>query len=110
MEPPKNVKQLRGFIGAINYYRDMLSKRAHVLAPLTDAVGTYGNKKTNIKFKWTPKMQQAFKEMKLLLATDAITYYADHNKPFHIYIDASKYQIGSCIMQQHNGKWRQFAY
>ena len=46
MEPPKSVKELRGFIGAVNYYRDMWPKRAHVLAPLTDAVGKYGDKIT----------------------------------------------------------------
>ena len=62
MEPPKNIKQLRGFIGAINYYRDMWPKRAHVLSPLTDAVGIYGNKKTKIKFEWTPKWNKHLKK------------------------------------------------
>ena len=110
MEPPKSVKELRGFIGAVNYYRDMWPKRAHVLAPLTDAVGKYGDKKKKIKFIWEPEMEKAFKQMKLLLATDAMTYYPNHNKPFKIYTDASDYQMGACIMQEHNGRYRPVAY
>ena len=35
MDTPKNVKQLRGFIGMVNYYRNMWPQRAHILAPLT---------------------------------------------------------------------------
>ena len=33
--PPKTRRQLRRFIGMINYYRDMWSKRSELLAPLS---------------------------------------------------------------------------
>jgi hypothetical protein len=54
MEPPTSLKELRGFIGMVNYYRDMWPHRAHVLTPLTSKMGApkKGEKKT--KFEWTP--------------------------------------------------------
>ena len=55
-------------------------------------------------------MDKAFAKMKILLATDAMSAYPDHNKPYRIYTDASDYQLGACIMQQHNDIWRPVAY
>ena len=43
MDPPKNLKQLRGFTGAINYYRDMWPRISHIMAPLTKECGTQKN-------------------------------------------------------------------
>lgn len=93
IQPPKTPKELRGFIGAVTFYRDMFPKRSHILAPLT---AQSGRKKT---IDWTPECQKAFDEVKAMLAKDAFTRYPDPNRPYHIYCDASDIQLGAVIMQ-----------
>ena len=45
-------------------------------------------------------MQDAFiKTKSLIVATDTMLVYPDHNKPFHIYTDAFDYQLGAVIIQ-----------
>jgi hypothetical protein len=93
LERPQTVTQLRSFIGAVTFYRDMFPKRSHHLAPLTAQVG----KKI---INWTAECQTAFNTVKALLIKDAFIRYPDHNKPFHIYCDASDYQLGAVIVQE----------
>jgi len=94
IQRPKTVKQLRSFLGAINFYRDMYPRRSHILAPLTKLSGMKGN------IPWKQEQQSAFDTIKALLAQEAFLSYPDHNKPFHIYVDASDLQLGAAIFQE----------
>ncbi|MFM8622678.1 MAG: pol polyprotein, partial [Holophagaceae bacterium] len=93
MEEPKNRRELRAFIGLVNYYRDMWRRRSHVLAPLTALCSE------TKKFVWGPEQRQAFLEAKKILSKEAILAFPDFSKKFEIYTDASKYQLGAVITQ-----------
>jgi hypothetical protein len=82
----------------VNYYRNMWPHRAHILMPLTSQLGSPKKGQTQQKYNWTEEMQTAFNQMKALTAMDVLCAYLNHNKPFHINMDASDYQLGLCIM------------
>ena len=92
LRPPTNIKQLRSFLGMVNYYRDIWPCRTHVLAPLTALSGKRS-------FLWTPECQRAFDQMKALVSSDALLAFPDHTQPFDVETDASEYQLGSDIKQ-----------
>ena len=92
LKPPTTLKGLRSLIGMVNYYRDMWPRRSHILAPLTDLTGT-------TKFVWEDVHQRAFEHLMKMMQVDAFLAYPDPNKPFHIFTDASDYQLGAVIMQ-----------
>ena len=107
INPPTNVKELRRFLGMVQYYRDMWIRRSEMLAPLTDLVGECGQTKVTkakgtkkASWHWDEIHQQAFDLVKTTLARDVMLAYPDYSEVFEIYADASKSQIGSVITQK----------
>lgn len=93
MEEPKTKKQLRAFVGLVNYYRDMWRRRSHVLAPLTALCSA------TQKWVWGEEQQQAFADVKRMICKEAILAFPNFNEEFVIYTDASNYQLGGVITQ-----------
>ena len=90
---PKTKKQLRRFIGMVNYYRDMSIRRSELLAPLTKLTSK------TAAFKWTAVESKAFRDMKKALSRDTLLSYPDFSKEFEIHTDASHTQLGAVIAQ-----------
>jgi hypothetical protein len=94
LKAPTTKRQLRHFIGMVNYYRDMWIRRSEVLAPLTELCS-----KTE-KFQWTETEQQAFEKAKRIISKEVLLTYPNFNETFEIHTDASDQQIGSVIAQK----------
>ena len=93
LAPPSNHKQLRSFLGFINYYKKLWYHRSSILAPLT----SISSSKT--KFVWGPEQQKAFIQIRNTIARQVLLRYPDFTQPFDIYTDASNDQIGGVISQ-----------
>jgi transposase InsO family protein len=94
LKAPTNRKQLRRIVGMINYYRYMWKRRSHLLAPLTALLST------KEKFIWTADCQTAFDELKTAITSEVMLTFPDYTKPFHLFTDASDYQIGAVLTQE----------
>ena len=92
MIPPKNTTEVRTFIGIFNYYRDMWSKRSHLLHTLTPLTSQ------KVRFKWIDPEKKEFDDIKQYVSQDTLLAYLDFNKRFDINTDASNYQFGPVII------------
>ena len=105
LTPPTNVRQLRRFLGMVQYYRDLWARRSEMLAPLTDLVGECGVSKARKgkppkKWYWNEVHQKAFDDVKATIAKDVVLAYPDFNEEFEIYTDGSTKQLGAVITQR----------
>ena len=94
MTPPRDVPELRRFLGAAGYYRDLIPGFAKLASPLTDLT------RKDIPYEWTPARQRAFELLKAELLSDHCVGYPDVNKPYNLYTDACDYAMGAVLTQR----------
>ena len=94
---PKNVKQVRQFLGLTNYYRRFqknYSNTAKILQNLTQK---------DVPFNWTEECQKAFETLRNNLITEPVLAYPDFTKPFILTTDASDVAISFILSQIDKG-------
>ena len=87
---PTNVKQLRHFLGKVQYYLDLWARRSKMLAPLTSFVGECGQTKVTrakgtkkLPWHWDEVHQRAFNHVKATIAKDVVLAYPDYWTQLH---------------------------
>ena len=95
MTTPKNMKEIKQFLGLTGYYRKFVPRFADISRPLTRLT----RKETT--FNWTPECQKSFELLKSYLCGEPILKYADTSEPYTLYMDASKYGSAGVLTQSH---------
>ena len=93
MPAPKTVREIRGFIGAIGYYRRFILTFSWLAGPLISLTKKYA------LFRWTEDCQHAFEALKDQLTAMALLAYPDLSKLMVLNTDASDRCIGAVLMQ-----------
>jgi len=102
---PKNVKDVRKFLGLANYYRRFIKNFARVARPMN--VLTQKDK----KWQWEEAQQKAFKELKGVFTSKPVLAAPDLDKEFRIEANASNYATGGVLsMKCSDKKWRPVAF
>ena len=93
-EQPKNVAEVRSFLGLAGYYRRFVegfSRISALLSQLTRKV---------VKFCWNEKCEKSFQELKIRLTSTPILALPSSGKEFVVFSDASHQGLGCVLMQE----------
>ena len=93
MAEPRTVREVRGFIGTIGYYRRFITAFSRIARLLIALTRKYAG------FSWTEDCQRSFNTLKEQLTATPLLAYPDLSKPMILYTDASDQCIGACLTQ-----------
>ena len=88
---PRNVQELRSFLGLLNYYGKFIPNLATVLHPLNSLL------RADTKWVWTKECGEAFNQAKLKLTSAEVLAHYDPMLPISLAADASAYGVGAVI-------------
>ena len=86
---PKDVTDVRSFMGITSYYRRFIEGFSRIKNPITSL------QKKGKKFDWNQKCEESFKKLKTLLTSAPILRIVDPNKVFVVCTDACNEGLGS---------------
>ena len=88
---PKNVSELRAFLGIINYYGKFLPNLSTQLAPLHQLL------QKDSRWRWGGDQNQAFVAAWKALQADSLLVHYDPTRPLVLACDVSPYGLGTML-------------
>ncbi|MBW0511117.1 hypothetical protein O181_050832 [Austropuccinia psidii MF-1] len=101
---PKNIKEMKSFLGFASYYRNHIKHFSHISSSL------YKLCPKDLVFKITKERRDAYEKIKHVLTNATVMILPDFEFPFNLYIDASCSQgLGASLHQRQivNGEPRE---
>jgi len=93
-KPPKDVSEIRSFLGMAGYYRRCIEGFSKLAKPMTALL------EKNAKFIWSKECQASLEELKKRLTSAPVLILPDITKSFSIYCAASRQGLGCVLMQE----------
>jgi hypothetical protein len=90
---PRNVHDIRSFLGLAGYYRKFVRSFSRLSSPLSELL------QKDKPFEWSPVQQQAFEHLKQAVASAPVLITPDEKLPYVMTTDASGYAIGATLSQ-----------
>ena len=102
---PKNVQELRSFLGLLNYYGKFMPSLSTLLHPLNQLL------QQGYQWKWSADCKCAFEQAKETLTSTHLLVHYNPSLPLRLAADASAYGLGAVISHiMPNGDERPVAY
>jgi hypothetical protein len=90
---PKNVTEVRYFMGLVGYYKIFIGGFSKIAHPITSL------QRKGMKFQWTSNCERSFQHLKQLLTSSPILRIADPNGDFIVCTDACNEGLGGVFSQ-----------
>ena len=88
---PRNVHELRSFLGLLNYYSKFIPNLASLVHPLNHLL------RHDVKWNWSAECATAFREAKKSLVSSQVLAHYNPVLPIKMAADASAYGVGAVI-------------
>ena len=94
MQRPQNLKELRTFLGFMQYLAKFMPNMANVSALLRQLL------EKNIEWHWDKEQEESFNTLKSMASCTPVLGYYDHEKSITLSVDASSKGLGAVILQE----------
>ena len=94
LDRPANIKELRSFLGMLNYCSKFIDDYSTITAPLRELT------KKNSRFIWTDSHQSAYDLLKEKLTTAPLMSYFDITRETELCVDASPFGLSAILIQK----------